>query len=527
MKSTKKLISALIAVIMILSLFASCGDPLEDNSTDDGITSENTTAAPSATGSGVESTPESSENTETSESTEETAESTPEESTTFIDLESLLPPEINLDKDMSVLVQMLYYDEWLDKDNGDIVGTELYNRPVRVEDRLGIELNIEIVPQSNGVEEAIKRQESTDPNVIVQAITTYCPTAGRLVLEGRYRNLASSDNIDFENPWWPDNLVENSMIDDKIYFVSGDISPTLIYETYAIFFNLDLIEKYNIGNPIDMVLNKEWTIDKLIELTSGIYEDLDKSVSGPNMGDFFAFTIADTAHIKAFPFGMGIRVIVPDEESGYAWSELYTGEKMSIICDKIGAWVQNNPGVTASNETGYSDHGDSFKNENTIFHLGNFACAAQVIAGTGIDYGVVPCPLYDGEQEQYYSYYGNPTSFWGVPSNADIDDACLLIEYLAADAYVYISPALFERALKLKYVTGEVDGLSKMFDIIRDGFVFDVCMPYTGKFSVTYNEFVAITTGASSWSNQFDRFAKKSMKSALDSIVTTIRKLEY
>ena len=104
---------------------------------------------------------------------------------------------------MTVLAQKLYYDEWLDSDEGDIVGTELYNRPVRVEASLGIELTIDVIPMDQAIAEAKKRQESTDPNEIVQAITTYCPSVGTMVLEGRYKDLGASDNIDFENPWCP------------------------------------------------------------------------------------------------------------------------------------------------------------------------------------------------------------------------------------------------------------------------------------------------------------------------------------
>ena len=137
--------------------------------------------------------------------------------------------------------------------------------------------------------------------------------------------------------------------------------------------------------------------------------------------------------------------------------------------------------------------------------------------------------MYDEEQEDYYSYYGNPTSFWAVPTNTDLDNATLLIEYLAADAYVYISPALFERALKIKYVTGEVDGLSKMFDIIRDGLLFDPCMFYNQIIGYnTYDGFTALGTDLASWSSNFTRVGLKSMARTLkNDIVAKLRDLEY
>ena len=513
MKRFTKLFSVLLALLMVVSVFASCTND-EPQESKPQATSPTTT--PAAT------TPSQSSNNP------EATTPTPESSKA--DLENMLPPKMELDKDMAVLVGDLYYDEWLAADDGDIVGTELYGRVLRVEDRLGIELDFEQYKGTDravAMEEVKKRQESTDPNLIVEAVSTYSQYAGTLTLEGRYQNMNNSDNINFDNPWWPADLMVNSIIDDKLYFVSGDISPTLIYETYAIFYNLELVEKYNIGNPIDLVNDYEWTLDKLIEVTTDIYEDTDTTITGPNVGDFFAFNFNDGAHNKALPFAMGIRVIEPDEDDGYAWSELYTGQRMETICDKVGAWVLNNPGVRSQDETGYGDYGVSFKNGLCIFNLGNFAYASHYLQGMGVDYGVVPCPLFDGDQEQYYSYYGNPTSFWGVPTNADIDDACALVEYLAADAYVYISPALFERALKFKYITGEVDGLSKMFDIIRDGLVFDACMFYNEKIGGAYNQFTNITSGLSSWSAQFVGFKTAAMKTSLKTVVTKLRDLQY
>ena len=513
MKKLTKIITVLLVLAMMLSALASCNAGTPD-----------------------ESKPESSSSTPESSSTPKPEESKPDESDdesdeSTEDLENWLPPKMDLDREMNVLSGKLYYDEWLTKDDGDIVGTELYNRIPKTEQNLGITLNVEIVTGTDlesFMQEVKKRHESTDPNMIADLVSSYSQLAGSLTLEGRYQTINNSDYIDLENPWWPADLLANSTIDDKVYFVSGDISPTLIYETYAIFYNVDLVERYNLGNPIELVNNKEWTLDKVIELTSGIFQNLDNT-DGVSTNDFLAFNFNDNAHLKAFPFAMGIRVILPDEDDGYVWSDLYMGGKMEIIADKMTNWIRNNNGVTSRGETGVGDYGVSFKQGNCIFTVGNFAYAAMYIAGAGINYGVVPCPLYDSDQENYYSYYGNPTSFWGIPTNApDLDEACALLEYLAAEAYVYISPALFERALKLKYVTGQVDGLSKMFDIIRDGLVFDACMFYNRHVGSSYNGFSNLDQPPFSWSAGFTGFKVNMMNSTLQNdIVAKLRSLEY
>ena len=504
MKRISKILTVLLALVMVLSVLASCSAP-----TDGGDGSS-------------ESKPESSS------TPNQNPESTPSAESSKNDLTQFIPPPINLDREMTAFVGELYYDEWLDTDDGDLVGTELYNRVLRVEANLGIDLTVDRMmgdgpKRAEIIAEIIKRQESTDPNMIADLCSTYSNFAGQLTLEGRYQNINNSDNIDLENPWWPADLLESSAIDDKVYFVSGDISPTLIYETYAIFYNRTLVEKYNIEDPIALVNNYEWTLDKVIEVSSNIYEDLDQS-SGVSIDDFIAFNFNDDAHMKSFPFAMGVRVLVPDEDNGFKLDPSYTGEKMETINDKMAAWITNNNGVTTRKETGVSNYGVSFKTENCIFTVGNFAYAAQNLAGTGIDYAVVPCPLYDTDQEDYYSYYGNPTSFWGIPTNADVDDSCALLESLGADGYVYISPALFERALKLKYVTNEVDGLSKMFDIIREGLTFDASMFYTVSGII---DFSALAGGLPSWKSTFTAFKVKAIEKSLKTVVDKLRALTH
>ena len=165
-----------------------------------------------------------------------------------------------------------------------------------------------------------------------------------------------------------------------------------------------------------------------------------------------------------------------------------------------------------------------------MFALAHFAYSKNILSGTTVEYGVVPCPMYDEEQREYITYYGNPTSFWGIPSNvSDVDMCCTLLEYLAADAYVYISPAIFEKALKYKYVNGEgANGLSKMFDIIRDGLVFDACMfYYTHIGGTNYRQFTELTGTGTSWVKNFQGFKLTSMKSSMKGLVTKLRELPY
>lgn len=88
-------------------------------------------------------------------------------------------------------------------------------------------------------------------------------------------DLLSLPYLNFDMPWWPEKLIEQAVIKDKLYFASGDISANVIYMMYVTFFNKSIAEDYNLASPYDLVLNDEWTMDKMFELSTGVYQDLD------------------------------------------------------------------------------------------------------------------------------------------------------------------------------------------------------------------------------------------------------------
>ena len=516
----KKLLALILVIVMCVSLLASCVKEEGPGGESSTPTESSTPSASSSQDSTPESTPQA-----TPDATPPASE---ESSGNKIQVE--MPPSLELDREMTIFIGELHYEEWLDKDDGDIVNTELYGRIPRVEDNLGIELYTNRIPGTGGyraqvVSEITKYTDSTDPNLTVDLCSCYSWWAGSMTLEGRYQNMADSDYLDFSKPYWPKDIVDGSSIDGKIYTVSGDISPSLLWETYCIFFNITLLEKYNIENPIDLVNDNKWTLDNVIKLTSEIYADDDTTVAGPSLGDTFAFTFSDIAHIKAFPFALGLRVLEVDDEAGYVLSDLYIGEKADRVVTKMRDWIVNNNGVGIGGQIPGVGYGEAFRQNQALFNVGNFAFAKYYLADTGVNYGVVPCPTYDEYQEEFYSYYGNPSAFWGIPRNVrDVEESCALLESLAADAYIYISPAIFEKALKFKYVPGDLSGQSHMFDIIRDGLVFDPCMTYNETLT-KYTRWEEIPRLSGSWISQFNPFAKAQFKIQVNTIVNGIRAL--
>jgi hypothetical protein len=107
----------------------------------------------------------------------------------------------------------------------------------------------------------------------------------------------------------------------------------------------------------------------------------------------------------------------------------------------------------------------------------------QYAGGTGPlrevdwEFGILPTPLYDENQEEYITLLGNPITLWCVMANAkDPQMSTAVLECMASEAYRKTSPALFENNMKYRYtpdVAGKGDG-ARMFDIIRTNINFDL-----------------------------------------------------
>jgi hypothetical protein len=95
------------------------------------------------------------------------------------------------------------------------------------------------------------------------------------------------------------------------------------------------------------------------------------------------------------------------------------------------------------------------------------------------DYGVLPYPMYDENQQSYGTRVQDALSLWCVP--IDVKDASMsfaVMEALAAESWRRTTPAYFDLALKSRY--SRDPETSAMMDLIKDSVLIN--------FESLYNE---------------------------------------
>ena len=240
--------------------------------------------------------------------------------------------------------------------------------------------------------------------------------------------------LDFDKPWWPDNLLKESTINNHLYLVSGDISTNVLHMMYCMYYNKQLLEDYQLAEPTDLVFENKWTLDTLVTMGSGIYVDLNGN-SKQDTADQFGFTITNY-HNDAFYTGSDLKLVEHDAEKILIVSPDFFGEKAISVIEKLGPWETSNDVYQAS------DYETPFTEGRSLFTINRAHYASKALRDSELSYGIVPVPKYDENQENYRTVMGNPVTLYSISVSTPYKDICAaVLECMASNGYRLTTPS--------------------------------------------------------------------------------------
>ena len=420
---------------------------------------------------------------------------------------------------------------------GDNVRDAIYDRNMQIEDRLNIDLQFVGVPAAyHGARDPFLKQIDAIYAAGTQdydIIATYARTEGTLAVQGYLENLAKIENsyMNLDKPWWPQQLVETvSFGNGAYYFISGDMSTNVLYMMHLMYINKDMFSQLQIDLPYKTVRDGQWTIDKLIEITTDVYRDLDND-NQISTGDRYGFVSLHYVS-DSFYAGSNMHYIEEDEGTMLKISPDYTSRKMVKMINKLGAWAATESVWITDGTHSTSDEQSAtwslFKTGQSLIHMAHACYADGFLLDADFEYGLVPNPKYDTKQVNYYTGMGNPWTLYGVFRDfdeRDDRDATLsmftaIFECYASEAYRLTTPEIFEVNMQLKYSAGQDE--TDMFEYVRSGIVFDL-----GKiFSLELNNMSELASmsivGNSSWSASYKAYVR-SINVKLETLVENFR----
>ncbi|MBO4322792.1 MAG: hypothetical protein J5919_07305 [Clostridia bacterium] len=361
-----------------------------------------------------------------------------------------------------------------DDSKGDMIESAVFKRNSKVESKLGVKLDfIEEAGNSSTFKDFVANANTNinAGNHTYDAIACYSRSASLFMVNGSLTNLYDVQYLDFENDWWPESLVKLNTIGEGLYFASGDIASSLLYQMMFLGINNDKAKEYSISGVQELALEGGWTLDKMFEIMTGVYVDKTGGVNPRDPGNTYGLYVIAHPVLDVFYLGAGLHYVDFDEEGQAVVSADVGGDKSLDLRDRLKQAFWNGNEATGFFHT---------SSENYKF-ISSGECLLYVLDGTRLqtymrnadyDYSILCAPKYNLDQEQYCTGVGFPHSMYCIPIDAnDKNMSGAVIEMLAREGYNEVTPVIFETSFKYRYSNGEGD--ARMFDIIRRGVVFD------------------------------------------------------
>ena len=464
----KKIVTLLLAIIMIVSVFAGCkNEPAGEGSE---------TKAPSASKpNGNDSKPAESESTGGEED-----------------------PKVNIYEELGLQDGLNYNDvevnivHWtpvkaefgvtVDQLDGDPIADAVYKRNLYTEELLGVKLewihNEYTGNSESQMNEWCQKLEEmmNDPSTPIDFFASYSRVLSVATIRGTNQDITVYENIDFEKEWWPQNLVADYSIRDKIFTITGDISTSMLLNMYAIFFNKTMAEKFGVGDLVQIVNDKEWTIDKFITSCQNVFQDLDES-SDKSAGDQVAIAL-DYWHIDPLIQGAGFKILEASDKDGeyMVITEDFFSEKFGNFLGKLTEWGKTDDVIIDDTYSGIS--GSMFVESRALFDI-NAMSYGFTLQNTDIDYALLPPPMLDPEAqgEKYVTTLANTYSLYSMTRNCtDGERAAAIMNTLGYYGKELCTPAVYDVTFKGKF--SKDDAMMDMLDLLRSSIGFDMGLLY-------------------------------------------------
>ncbi|MCL1859260.1 MAG: hypothetical protein FWF92_08520 [Oscillospiraceae bacterium] len=461
MQKIKRMLSLMLAVLLIFGVLTACGDKKSKDAGVDETPDNNLTNADDAQNEGSD--------------TESEARILPD-----------LPDDVNFDGHVfTVLTHREESDDWLTPEPREIaaeieetdepINDAVYRRNEILKDKYNIDFAIVSNPDEKG--QLNKTVKSGDD--AFDAVLIFNNNVPGVITSGNLLNVANLPYIDLDKPWW-DAGVNSMSIDNKNYLLAGDMLILDNEATNALLFNKDLMSDLSLELPYNLAKEGKWTMDKLDEYIKQGSADLNgDGVMKPDDDRWGFVGYNDTLHALLVSGG---GTLASKDENDLPYMDFTSPRNLQVI-EKAMDIMYNKPDVL-NIQSDISDGGANSVNwlrayhssfeENRALFMWVRMRVVEKFRGMDSNFGILPMPKFDENQENYYSVVNPYTGvLLGVPKTAsDPERTSIILEAMSAESRYTLQPAYYDVVLQRKFARDEES--SEMLDIIFGSRTYDI-----------------------------------------------------
>ncbi len=355
-------------------------------------------------------------------------------------------------------------------ETGDTLNDAVYKRNLAVEEALNINLTYAQIDVSNMADPIRTAVMSGDCDYHI-ALTHQMSGVSAMVTENLLTDLSELPHIDFDKPYWQKACNEAMEINGHQYYAASDYMKK---DTYGIYFNKTMIDEYKLENPYDLVRSGDWTLDKMAEMANDAANDLNGDTK-MDYQDQYGFSSMADFWLSMFIWSSDLRLCEPETLELALMSE-----RTVSLFEKLYALIyESGCAYTWSFRTHFDNPEQRMLiTSGRVLFTPNTIGAMSGYRDSEVDFGILPMPKFDKEQDDYANINWN--GLLCVPAVvSDPEMVGMAAELLAYYGRKYVTPAYYDTLLGAKLARDE--DMREMIEFMFDHMVYDAGMHYFGQ----------------------------------------------
>ena len=390
-----------------------------------------------------------------------------------------------------------------EEETGDLVNDAIFQRNLAIEEAYNLKFNM-VEAEPNVGADMIKNFVLSGDQTYQFYQATQHNGLDTMILNDYFIDWTQMEAIKFDRPYWNTKGVQNINFADKIYTIGGDLNLTTYNSTNCILFNKKLFDDLGIDYPYQDVYDKTWTVDKFIAIVKQGYKDLNGDTEWNHATDRAGFSGWGYEMLTALYMGLGGKTLVKGEDG---MPVLAMGNDTTVkIIDKI---IEVFDGTNAwNNQEDGAFHRNMFS-EGRLLMVDSMITGLSANRDSDFDIGLIPYPMLDEAQGEYYSRAANIAHLSYIPTtNTDLQNTGIILEGMSIQSYNTVRPTYYDVTLSLKEAADEET--RDMVDIVLGSSTYI----YEGFMTVTkLNSFIKSQTNTfTSWYEGQRRGFEKQVK---------------
>ena len=353
----------------------------------------------------------------------------------------------------------------------DIVGRAVWDRNDAIKQKYNVIIKKELASQAHTHIQSYLSTNEDKYNMVLYQLEGVFAHAQTNYLH----DLTTINYIDFDHPAWNQYTLEQLTFGSTVFCATGDFNLQNKRHLTGVFYNREMARDAGDGYLEDLVYNNQWTLDKFNELARAYSADSSGNGTKGDEADTFG-VVGDKGDFLYYAAGAGYRAsTVTDGQLAMAGA---TDNTLNIL-SKVGEVYFDSQTRFITENVKPLDYYRSlniFNDGRALFICGSITGVDLDFADISFEYGFLPTPKYDSNQEKFYSQV-NPrySSICAIPKTVnDTDFAGFGLEVLTEYSTETSLNAFVEEKCKLQDSFDQ--RMSDMFDLVFENPVYDLAI---------------------------------------------------